>query len=63
MDRHRLFDANPDTDLDRHPDGNSDRDRHKNDADPQDWNLAFIKSRVADPDRIRNLDPDPGGQK
>ncbi len=29
MDRHLLVDANPDPDLDRHQDGNSDRDRHK----------------------------------
>jgi hypothetical protein len=29
------FDANPDPDLERHQHGNSDPDRHQNDADPQ----------------------------
>jgi hypothetical protein len=32
-DRHHV-DANPDPDLDRHQHGNSDPDRHQNDADP-----------------------------
>ncbi len=36
MDRHR-FDGNPDTDpyLDRHQNGNSKRDQHQHDTDPQ----------------------------
>ncbi len=38
MDRH-CFDANPDSDLDRHRNAESDpdADRHQNDTEPQQW--------------------------
>ncbi len=46
-DRHYHFDANPHPDLDRLQHGNSDPDRHQNDADPLAKSHSDCKSALA----------------